>query len=301
MRNSRPTKISSSRYSPVVHILAIAGAALSPFDYVHCEVELLNDTRFSFELRDFYWNRLIASDYSYEPEIAFVLDLFKDIEYGFVDCGANYGFWSLIASSRAFGAQRVIAIEALSSTFKWLERNVELNERQITTLRAAVTEFPNERKIIYERGRHAGASLDVAWLGNDRPLSQTEEVETVSLDSLLANHPEFLQEPRIIKLDIEGAEIDALAGGRNAVTRDALIIYEEYGEERACKATKFVIDEFQLRIFFIDDRRQVRKITTLDEVKTIKRHRTRGYNLMAVSPGSVFDNRLSEIAQNGAR
>ena len=317
MNRARPTVLNSSRYYPAVYALAVAGGVFARFDYrlfalaskcvglcvpsgVRCQVELLADTRFCFELRDFYWNRLIASAFNYEPEILLVLDLFKDIPYGFVDCGANYGFWSLIASSHPFGAHRVIAIEALTSTFRWLERNVTLNARDIKTVRAAVTERPNERKIIYERGRHAGASLDEAWLGNDRPLSQTEPVETVSLDALLENNPEFAQRPRIIKLDIEGEEVNALAGGRTALSQDAMVIYEEYGEEIECKTTKFILDSFSLRVFFVDDRKRVLNIQTIDQVRMIKTHRTRGYNFVAVTPNSIFDERLSHLAEKRA-
>ena len=59
-----------------------------------CSVEVLPDTFFIIDLGDFYWNRLVYKKYIYEPEIYYLLDLFKNTDYLFLDCGANHGFFS---------------------------------------------------------------------------------------------------------------------------------------------------------------------------------------------------------------
>ncbi len=85
---------------------------------------ILNDgSQFCFPINDPYWNRLAAPGFSYEPEIAHVLRRAKSVDYTFIDAGANFGFWSVMASSLAFGSKAVLAIEASAQTFAMLESN----------------------------------------------------------------------------------------------------------------------------------------------------------------------------------
>jgi hypothetical protein len=90
-------------------------------------VHLNEDSRFAFDLRDPYWARLLASGFTYEPEIEDVLRAFADLPYTFVDAGANLGYWSVLATSLELGAHRSIAIEAASGTFERLLGNRALN------------------------------------------------------------------------------------------------------------------------------------------------------------------------------
>src|SRR5688572_13969711 len=53
-------------------------------------VSLARDAKFSFQLRDAYWNRLLMKGFRYEPEIERVLYRLREIDYVFFDCGANF-------------------------------------------------------------------------------------------------------------------------------------------------------------------------------------------------------------------
>ena len=62
------------------------------------KIKLNSDTYFSFFLKDPYYNRLIYPKFKYEPEIEFLLKKLRDIDFLFLDAGANYGYWSLLVS-----------------------------------------------------------------------------------------------------------------------------------------------------------------------------------------------------------
>ena len=71
-------------------------------------VVLLNaDASFAFPFGDGYWSLLLDRSFVYEGEIERFLLSIADFDYCFVDGGANFGFWSVLVSSRAFGSHPV--------------------------------------------------------------------------------------------------------------------------------------------------------------------------------------------------
>jgi len=90
-------------------------------------VMLNEDARFAFPFGDGYWSLLLDRSFVYEDEIEGFLRAVADVDYTFIDGGANFGFWSVLASSRPFGGHPVIAIEASSANAAKLARNAELN------------------------------------------------------------------------------------------------------------------------------------------------------------------------------
>ena len=102
-------------------------------------VALLNDdARFAFPFGDGYWSLLLDRSFVYEGEIERFLRSVADVDYCFVDGGANFGFWSVLVSSRPFGSHPVIAIEASSANAAKLARNAELNGDRFKVLRRAI-------------------------------------------------------------------------------------------------------------------------------------------------------------------
>ena len=87
----------------------VVGSIMAPRELL---VRLNEDALFAMPFCDAYWSRLLNCSYHYEQEIEASLRAARHERYTFVDCGANFGYWSLLASSRAFGVQQAIAIEA---------------------------------------------------------------------------------------------------------------------------------------------------------------------------------------------
>jgi FkbM family methyltransferase len=147
----------------------------------------------------------LASE-TYEP---YTLELFRSaICPGslVIDGGAHIGLFSLVACATLTGEGFVIAIEADPYNFRALELNLRRSGcGQVQAFRAAVWREPGERDFFVNRGT-TGSSLII------RPnLGSVEAIRTptVSLDDVTRDRP---PSPLVVKLDLEGAEIEALQG-----------------------------------------------------------------------------------------
>jgi FkbM family methyltransferase len=187
----------------------------------------LEGARLRVGLGDGYWTKLLLGQ-PYEPELADLLAGELDPEAAFLDCGANIGYWSVLASTR-WGAQ-VVAVEAARSAYQQLVRNNRLNGNRFTPLKAAV--WSQERELltlVTHEWRHAGSSVVNRRDKIGRSGYDTETVETVTIDGLVARH--FPDASKVVvKLDVEGAESAAIEGARDTLgTRDVLLVYEDAG------------------------------------------------------------------------
>jgi FkbM family methyltransferase len=258
-----------------------------------CAAEIAPDLWFNFDIGDFYWNRLAYRGFRYEPELGSLLAMFRDLPYTLIDCGANFGYWSLLAAHEALGGHRVLSIEASPTTLQGLHRNVAASHSRIEVRANAIAERSGEQMTLFERGSHAGASLHKQWLGNDRPLSGAFTVETVSIDDLMAQASPAVTDPVLVKLDVEGVEIDALKGAVRTLHGDSLVIFEEYGEDRECRVAAYVLGELDLEVFFMSDDGVLESIQSVEQVRGLKKHSKRGYNLIATRRGTSFHGRLT--------
>ncbi|MEH0072816.1 hypothetical protein V6L77_25490 [Pannonibacter sp. Pt2-lr] len=55
--------------------------------------------------------------------------------------------------------------------------------------------------------------------------------------------------PLVLKLDVEGVEIEALRGGVALLMRDVLVIYEEHGSDRSHAVSRYLREECGMRLF----------------------------------------------------
>ena len=113
------------------------------------KIKLNSDTYFNFILKDPYYNRLIYPKFKYEPEIEFILKKLKKLNYLFVDVGANFGYWSLLVSSKEFNKKKVIAIEPLRSNFNFLKKNLLDNNNRFEILNIGAGEKKNILKYFF--------------------------------------------------------------------------------------------------------------------------------------------------------
>jgi len=134
----------------------------------------------------------------------------------FVDVGANIGVYSLWASETQ--GVDIVAFEPSTATHPRAVENVQLNglSDRIQVRRKAVGFEPGA--IRFTTGQ--GAQNRVMGAGDEEG-SDSELVEQTTLDLELGS-----QVPTLIKLDVEGGEIDALRGGWVTITRyrPALIV-----------------------------------------------------------------------------
>jgi FkbM family methyltransferase len=126
----------------------------------------------------------------------------------FYDVGANVGFFSAIAARLVGREGRLVAIEPSPPTAERLRRNMELNGfDHVTVVEAAASARPG-RAAFSVQPLHRSAGSRLSAISRPPHASETT-VETVTIDQLI---DDGMPPPDVIKLDIEGAEVDALAG-----------------------------------------------------------------------------------------
>ena len=73
-------------------------------------IKLNPDATFEFPYGDGYWSKLLNRSFSYEDELDLLFRASADVDYTLLDCGANYGYWSVLVSSKPYGSHKAIAI-----------------------------------------------------------------------------------------------------------------------------------------------------------------------------------------------
>ena len=74
-------------------------------------IKLNPDAVFEFPYGDGYWSKLLNRSYHYEDELELLFRGAANVVYTLLDCGAYYGYWSVLVSSAPFGSHKAIAIE----------------------------------------------------------------------------------------------------------------------------------------------------------------------------------------------
>lgn len=147
----------------------------------------------------------------------------------FVDAGANIGFYTVLGAKLVGSEGRVIAIEMMPDTAERLTEHVGLNRlANVSIVRAALADTSGgvvEASV--PDGRFGQASIANGRAGE--PGVRRISVQTQTLDELLHDLPAV----RLLKMDLEGAELPALRGARNVLSRIDAVVYESWGRARA--------------------------------------------------------------------
>ncbi len=145
-----------------------------------------------------------------------------------IDVGANEGQFG-IELRRAAYAGGIVSIEPLSGPFKKLSR-LAAEDRQWTTIRSAVG--PRAGSTTIHVAANGGASSSIlpmldlhAHAAPEAYYISEEKVEIATLDALV--QPRLLREARVFtKLDVQGYELQVLAGGAATLTQSSLVQLE---------------------------------------------------------------------------
>jgi FkbM family methyltransferase len=247
-------------------------------------VSLNDDSRFVFPLGDRYWSRpLLSRGERYEPEIEWLMRSARTKPYGLLDCGANMGYWSVLASSAAYGRRPAVAIEASRANFDLLVNNAQLNGGRFRAVHQAIWDESGKTLKLHGE-RHEGRSLRADWSAG----GASEDVETISLDDAADRYLPDRSFPLLVKLDVEGVEIEAFKGGRRLIAEGALIAYEDHGKEPTHPVSQFVMSLGDVEIWNLEQGRTPKRVASLEQMSAIKRDRKRGYNFFAFRSGSPW-------------
>jgi FkbM family methyltransferase len=130
------------------------------------------------------------------------------------DIGANVGFTALLAARRVAPNGRVICFEPLPENARRIAHNSSLNGFSFVEVQQiALSRSDGEAEFFLSEAPTWGR---LAQTGPAPKQSGVMRVPVRSLDSLFAT--DALPLPHFIKMDVEGAEADVLAGGRTLLS-----------------------------------------------------------------------------------
>ena len=143
----------------------------------------------------------------------------------FVDVGANYGTFSLLAAARVRPGGRVYAVEPQPRHAALLRRSAARNGAgdRVRVFEAACAERAGEATVYVPDQSSGKASVHGAYAGVLAHRALAVRAET--LDGLLDGHP--LPGRVVVKVDVEGAERAVLRGARGVLGRHRpLLLFE---------------------------------------------------------------------------
>ena len=162
---------------------------------------------------------------TYEKGTLHLLRKFLQAGDTFIDVGANIGLMSVFAAGCVGEKGRVIAFEAHPETFEWLKDNIAINHINCIETRGYALGDENTTALIYDNWdiNRGGASLVVKQAD-----AIGHEVDVKVLDEVL---PAGIV-PKVIKVDVEGFELQVLKGAKQTILQHKPILIVEYSVHR---------------------------------------------------------------------
>jgi FkbM family methyltransferase len=256
-------------------------------------IKLNEDAVFEFPYGDGYWSKLLNRSYHYEDELELLFRHSADVDYTLIDCGANYGYWSVLVSSRPFGAHRAIAIEPSSQNFEKLENNAHVNGDRFEAMKCAIGA---ERGTAHLTGTKHEAFSIAGGAGNGG-----EDVPVIALDDLIDDGKVAADGKYLIKLDVEGVEIEAIKGGSRLLAGDSVILCEEHGNDPDHTVSRYILEKTPLKLIVYDPRsNRMETVTELSILDRIKVSTHVGYNVFGTQ-SAFWQSRINALNADAAR
>jgi FkbM family methyltransferase len=256
-------------------------------------VRLNEDAVFEFPYGDGYWSKLLNRAYRYEDELELLFRGSVDVDYTLIDCGANYGYWSVLVSSRPFGSHKVIAIEPSAQNFSKLANNASVNGDRFAVMKCAIGAARGTAHLTGTK--HEAFSIAGGTNGGG------EAVPVIALDDLIDEGTVAEDGKYLIKLDVEGVEIEAIKGGRRLLQGDSVILCEEHGNDRQHTVSRYILEQTPLKLIVYDPRSsRLETVTELSILDRIKVSSHVGYNVFGTA-SAFWQNRINALNATASR
>lgn len=154
--------------------------------------------------------------------------LVKNLTLGgvFYDLGANVGFFTLIGARLVGPRGRVAAFEPLPENVAQLRRNVDLNSfDHVTVVAAAVSTESGSTRFGSASGGASSRRHNSRILGPAGRSPNSVDVSLVTIDGW--REETGAPPPTVMKIDVEGAEIDVLRGAERTIREHRPVILVE--------------------------------------------------------------------------
>ena len=140
----------------------------------------------------------------------------------FFDIGANVGYYTILASRAVGRAGSVVAFEPVVRNLVFLQRHVDLNRAaNVKILPFALSEKNSIASFSLGNNSAMGHLVESNGASNGKN-NDLVYVPTVSLDEIAAK---LNLAPDVMKIDVEGAEMDVFRGGRETLAKAKPVIF----------------------------------------------------------------------------
>jgi len=215
---TKPFRFPLRRRTPDTVFRGIGHALIAPF--VSQRTFAIADYRVTVHARSLF-ARQLAKYQAYEPlNSNWMIEQFAGVESGlFVDVGANFGWYSML-SARLAPKATIIALEPSRENFALLKQNIANNRFvQIVAInKGAGADSIQASLYEHEQGNPGAHSI--------RKSAAELSEETISLEPLDTLLAPYDGPVHLLKIDVEGYEIEALMGATETLKRTNNILLE---------------------------------------------------------------------------
>ncbi|KKR76503.1 MAG: Methyltransferase FkbM [Candidatus Levybacteria bacterium GW2011_GWA2_40_8] len=161
---------------------------------------------------------------SFEPALTNIFLKTLRSDQVFLDIGANYGYYTILASKLVGKSGRVFAFEPDPENIELLQENIDLNNcTNVAIEQKAVSE--KNGKIFFESQKFNKGESAISRG------SSGISVESIALDSFGTKRD--IRRVDVLKIDVEGAEIGVLKGAKKLISESReLTLFIEYNPSR---------------------------------------------------------------------
>lgn len=236
-QKARCTRLQRMLYNPYKYVVAMTHRELI---YPKHKQEKLVTTGLFFDNKmkialpaaiDIY----LTGGKTHSSELRLAKYLIKQLESkaAFLDIGAHFGYYTMLAATLVGEAGRVFSFEPTNKSFDLLLSNTAAMP-QVTLCQCAVSNNENsmdfyEFQTLYSEYNSSDITQykDEVWFQKSTPTKIT--IPSTTIDIMTATHSFF---PVMIKIDVEGAEDKVISGGLRYFETHSPIIIMEYVEPK---------------------------------------------------------------------
>ena len=123
----------------------------------------------------------------------------------------------------------------------------------------------------------------------------------IALDNLLDDGKVAPGGKYLIKLDVEGVEIEAMKGGARLMQGDSVLLCEEHGNDPQHTVSRYILEQTPLKLIVYDPRsNRLETVTDLSILDRIKVSTHVGYNVFGTASAFWLD-RIDALNAKAAR
>ena len=227
----------------------------------------------------------ILTNGTYEPEL--LSEIRKTLKSGavFIEGGANIGFFSLIAAKIIGPTGVVIAFEPTPTTYGYLKKNIKINNiSNVIISNSGLSSSEKSQSFLLSPHPEENSIIDCSSKSL-KSGTKIINIKTVTIDKFCQNNN--LKKVDLIKLDIEGQELEAIKGAKEILLKnknikiifELNIAYQENGIEFAnqifTELKRLNFSNFQA---LLEPRIFIKDLNNLEDVELLKKI-TRRHNV----------------------